>query len=301
MKKQIGIIGLGKMGSNIGKSLLEKGWEVVGYNRSREDTDAFVEEGGIGAYSYDEFVNKLQAPRVVWVMVPSGDPADSVLSGEEGILPHLEQGDFLIDAGNSNYKKTLERSHKIEEKGVRFIDCGVSGGPEGARNGACLMIGGNESTYESLKELWQSVAAPDAFQFFNGVGAGHFVKMIHNGIEYGMMQSIAEGFDILKNSEYSINLEDAARVYGQKSVIDSKLIHLMYKAFKEYGQGLDDVTGSATHSGEGEWSIQTAHEKGIEVPVIESSLKVRNKTIDNPSFQGKVIMALRNLFGGHSI
>lgn len=301
MKKQIGIVGLGKMGSNIGKSLVEKGWDVVGYNRTREDVDNFKSNGGRGAYSYEELVGSLDAPRIIWVMVPSGEAADSVLVGDEGVLPHLESGDYLIDAGNSNFKKTLQRSHKIEESGVRFIDCGVSGGPAGARNGACLMIGGNESTYEALRDLWVDVAAPEAFQFFNGVGAGHFVKMVHNGIEYGMMQSIAEGFDILKNADYNINLEDAARVYGKKSVIESNLINLTHKAFQQFGQELGEVSGKATHSGEGEWSVQTAHEKGIEVPVIENSLAVRNKTKNNPSFQGKIIMALRNLFGGHDI
>ncbi len=298
MKKQIGIVGLGKMGAGVARNFNDKSWDVIAYNRTESVTKEIESEGITGAYTYEEFVEKMEAPRVIWVMVPAGDATNEVI---RTILPLLEQGDTIIDAANSYFKNTKKISKEVIEKGIKFIDCGVSGGPYGARNGACLMIGGDKETYTNLEELFRDVAAPNAYQFFEGIGAGHFVKMVHNGIEYGMMQAIAEGFDVLKNVDYDLNLLDVTKIYSNRSVIESRLIDWMLKGFETYGQELDGVSGSASHSGEGEWTIKTAKEMGIDVPVIEDSLNVRIESQKKPSFQGKVISALRNMFGGHSI
>ncbi len=300
MKKQIGIIGLGKMGKGVALNLADDGWEVIAYNRTESVTKEVEEqsENITGAYSYEELVNQLDGPRVLWIMVPAGDPTRQVVSD---VLPLLEEEDIIIDAANSYFKDTLEMSKRITEKGVKFMDCGVSGGPSGARNGACLMIGGDQETYKYLEELFQDVADDEAYQFFPGIAAGHFVKMVHNGIEYGMMQAIAEGFDVMKNSEFDLDLKDVARIYSKRSVIESRLIDWMLKGFETYGEDLDEVSGSASHSGEGEWTIKTAKEMGIPVNVIEDSLNARIKSQENPSYQGKIISALRNMFGGHSI
>ena len=297
MKKQIGIIGLGKMGTGIARNLREKLWEVVAYNRTESVTKEIEKEGVIGAYTYEEFIDKLKAPKVIWIMVPAGDPTKKVINS---VLPLLDKGDFIVDAANSFYKNTQKISKKIEERGINFVDCGVSGGPSGAREGACLMVGGNVENYKFLEDLFRAVAAKNAYQFFPGTGAGHFVKMVHNGIEYGIMQAIAEGFDVIKNSGFNLNLKEVAKIYNNKSVIESRLIEFMYKGFEVYGEDLKNVSGSASHSGEGEWTIKTAEELGVEVEVIRSSLNARLKSQKNPSFQGKIISVLRNIFGGHA-
>lgn len=296
MKKQIGIIGLGKMGSGVARSLHEKSWEVIAFNRTESVTKEIEQEGITGAYSYDELISKLEAPRVVWVMVPAGEATNTVINE---ILPLLSKGDIIIDAANSYYKNTIEISKTIFEHGVKFMDCGTSGGPSGARNGACLMIGGDKETYEYLEELFIDLAAPGAYKFFEGIGAGHFVKMVHNGIEYGMMQAIAEGFDVLKNADYNLDLKSVAEIYSNQSVIESRLVSWLLDGFEKYGQELESISGSASHSGEGEWTIKTAKEMGIEVHVIEDSLTVRIQSQEKPSYQGKIISVLRNMFGGH--
>jgi 6-phosphogluconate dehydrogenase len=300
MKKQIGIIGLGKMGAGVARNLAEDGWQVIAYNRTESVTKQIENESGniTGTYSYEDLVGSLEGPRVVWVMVPARDPTKQVVAE---VLPLLEKGDIIIDAANSYFKDTIEMSKTITEEGVKFVDCGVSGGPSGARNGACLMIGGEKETYEYLEELFKAVADNDAYQFFEGTGSGHFVKMVHNGIEYGMMQSIAEGFDVMKQSNFNLDLKNVARIYSKRSVIESRLIDWMLKGFETYGEDLDGVSGTASHSGEGEWTIKTAKEMGIDVDVIEDSLNTRIKSEENPSYQGKIISALRNMFGGHSV
>ena len=289
------------MGANIARNFKNKGWEVVAYNRTAADTQEIEKEGIIGAYSYEELASKLESPRVVWVMVPSNDPATEVLVSDSGILPHLSEGDYLIDAGNSYFKNTKQRAEQVEAKGVHFVDCGVSGGPEGALKGACCMIGGIRSDFEYLEEAFRDVSAPDAYEFFEGHAAGHFVKMIHNGIEYGMMQSIAEGFDVMKNSEFNLSLVNVARIYGKQSVISSRLIDWTKEGFEKFGEDLSEVSGSAGHLGEGEWSIKTGQEMNIPVKVMEEAFNARLKSAENPSFQGKIISMLRNMFGGHSV
>ena len=303
MDKQIAVVGLGKMGGNIAVRLLEKGWEVSGYNVPHEVTKDYEKQGIKGTYSYKEITNVLKKPRLIWLMLPSA-VVDIVLFGksdEQSLLDLLDEGDTIIDGGNSLYKETIRRAKTVEEKGVKFIDVGVSGGPRGAREGACLMIGGDEKSFVHLEHLYKDLAAKDAYQFFSGNGAGHFVKMVHNGIEYGMMQAIAEGFSVLEESDFDIDLKKAADVYNHASVIESRLIGWLGDGFEEYGVDLEKVSGSVGHTGEAEWTIEAAKELSVETKVIEESLKFRKDSIDKPSYTGKLLSALRDMFGGHGV
>ena len=303
MNKQIAIIGLGKMGGGIALRLLEKGWDVTGYNVPHEVTKGYEKQGVNGAYSYKEIADRLEKPRLIWLMLPSAI-VDLVLFGksdEQSLLDLLDKGDTVIDGGNSLYKETIRRAKAVEEKGVKFIDVGVSGGPRGAREGACLMIGGDEKSFVNHEHLYKDLAAKDAYQFFRGSGAGHFVKMVHNGIEYGMMQSIAEGFAVMKESDFNIDLKKAADVYNHASVIESRLVGWLKDGFETYGVDLEDVSGSVGHTGEAEWTVGAAKELGVSTKIIEESLKFREESADKPSYTGKILSALRDMFGGHGV
>ena len=198
MQKEIGLIGLGKMGGSLALNLRDKGWKVVAFNRTSTVTEEYVKQGIDGIFDVKEFVIKLKKPRVVWLMLTAGDPTQNAIFGENGLVKILEEGDTIIEGGNSQYKKDNENANKLNKKGINYIDVGVSGGPGGARNGACLMIGGKKKTFKYLEPLFKDLAIKDGYKFFDGYGAGHFVKMVHNGIEYGMMQAIAEGFNVSK-------------------------------------------------------------------------------------------------------
>lgn len=319
-KRTIGIIGLGKMGGNVARRLVEQGWQVVGYNRSSEDTRALEPAGIIGAYSIEELVKSLRGeerrsnlgglstslrtnyPTVIWLMLPAGETVDQVI---KELAPLLKGGDTVIDAGNSFYKDSIRRAKELEDKGIHFLDVGFSGGPAGARNGGCLMIGGHRAGYEQLEPLFRdlSVHSPtgEGYQFFEGVGAGHFVKMVHNGIEYGMMQALAEGFAILRQSTYELNLTEVAKIYNRGSVIESRLTDWLQKAFELHGFELADVSGTVKHTGEGEWTMKTAKELGLTAKIIEGALEFRVLSEQNPSYTGKILSALREQFGGHSV
>jgi glucose-6-phosphate 1-dehydrogenase len=300
MKKQIGIVGLGKMGGNVAKRLVEKGWEVVGYNRTGSVTKEIETYGITGAYSLEELVKKLDTPRVVWIMVPEGEALDEMLFGDNGLENLLKKGDIIIDAGNSLYKNSQKRAARLKKKGINFVDVGVSGGPGGAKNGACLMVGGEKKMYEQLLPLFTDVAAPQSLEHFEGAGAGHFVKMIHNGIEYGMMQAIAEGFTILKKSQYNLDLSKVAAVYNKGSVIESRLIGWLQDGLRVFGEDFETVSGTVKHTGEGSWTIDAAKTLKVKAKIIEESLQFRIESEKNPSYTGKVLSALRNQFGGHN-
>ena len=301
MDKRIGVVGLGKMGGGIAAQLLEKDWQVVGFNRNPKVTEQFEREGLEGAVSLAELVGKLRPPRVVWVMVPAGKPVDDIVLGEDGLSSLLEPGDVVIDGGNSFYKDSVRRTERLAEKGIKFMDCGVSGGPVGARHGASLMIGGDRETYEWLRPLFSAIAAPSGEQFFDGVGAGHFVKMVHNGIEYGMMQAIAEGFAIMKESEYDLDLTRVADVYDHASVIESRLVGWLKSAYETFGEDLETLSGSVAHTGEAESTIETARELQVADSVIEAALRFRVASEDDPSYTGRILTALRGQFGGHAL
>lgn len=301
LKKEIGIIGLGKMGANTARLLIEKRWRVVGFNRSSEDTKRLEKEGLEGAYSLEEFASKLPTPRIVYLMLPAGEIIDEVLFGENGLHKLLSGGDIVVDAGNSFYKDTIERYEKLVVQGLRFTDVGTSGGPSGARTGASLMVGGKKEVFDYLLPLFLDLSTLEGVQFFEGIGAGHFVKMIHNGIEYGMMQSIAEGFNVLKESEYKLDLEKVAEIYNHGSVIESRLIGWLKDAFELHGENLKDVSGSVSHTGEGKWMVETAKELGLKAKIIEEALKFRVESEKDPSFVGKILSSLREQFGGHKV
>lgn len=301
INKRIGIVGLGKMGGNLARQLMEKGWRVWGYNRSPELTKSLHSTGLNGAFSLERLIKSLPAPRLIWLMVPAGKPVDETLFGQEGLVTFLKKGDIVVDGGNSFYKDSVARFKKLKKKGIHFVDVGVSGGPAGARSGAALMIGGEKEIFQKLEPLFHDLAPHRSYQFFAGAGAGHFVKMVHNGIEYGMMQALAEGFAILKKARYKLNLSQVADVYNHGSVIESRLVGWLKNALELHGEGLKEVAGSVGHTGEGAWTVNTAREFKIKTKIIEESLKFRINSAKNPSFMGKILAALREQFGGHSI
>lgn len=299
LKKEIGIVGLGKMGGNLARRLMEKGWEVLGYDRSGELLKTLEAEGLRGAAGYKEMAAALPSPRIIWLMVPAA-AVDETLFGAGGFAEILSPGDILIDGGNSFYKEAVERSKKLKEKGIRYLDAGTSGGPSGARNGACLMIGGEREAFEKTESLFADLAREDGYRFFEGAGAGHFVKMVHNGIEYGMMQAIAEGFEILKKSSYDLDLTKVAEIYNRGSVVESRLTEWLEGALKLHGQELKDISSTVAHTGEGAWTVETGKEMGIEARVIADALQFRIDSEKNPRYAGKVLSALRGAFGGHA-
>ncbi len=294
---QIGYIGLGKMGLGQVQLLCEKGWEVVVWNRSEEPRAVAKKAGAHTVATLPELVQALKKPQVIWLMVPHAVVDDVLVE----LLPNLSKGDTIIDGGNSFYKDSMRRAKELRRKGVNFMDSGTSGGPAGARNGACLMIGGDKKVFKRYEQLFKDLAAPGAYAYFGEAGAGHFVKMVHNGIEYGMMQAIGEGFDVMKRSAFKLPLGTIAQLYNKGSVIESKLVGWLAKAYAEYGENLKDISGEVSHSGEGLWTVETAKELHVPVKIIEESLKFRVKSKGNPSYTGQVVSALRNQFGGHSV
>ena len=306
---KIGIIGLGKMGANLARQLHKKGWRVIGFNKTSETTEGLETEGIAGAYSLSEFVGKLSKPRIIWLMVPAGKPVDEVIFGpstslgvnKDGLIHLLDKGDVIIDGGNSFYKNSIARYKKLKKRGIHFIDAGVSGGPKGALEGASIMIGGDRNIFKILEPLFRDLAAPNAYQFFEGAGMGHFVKMVHNGIEYGMMQSLAEGFATMKKYSSKLDLKRVANVYNHKSVIESRLVGWLEDAFEKYGKDLNGASGSVSHTGEGEWTVKIAKELKVSTPVIKDAFNFRVRSAKKPSYTGKILSALRNQFGSHDI
>ncbi|PIQ77168.1 6-phosphogluconate dehydrogenase (decarboxylating) [Candidatus Peregrinibacteria bacterium CG11_big_fil_rev_8_21_14_0_20_46_8] len=296
---KIGYLGLGKMGYAMCENLLEHDWEVVAYNRSTEKAEqlAAAYEKAHAAPTLEDLIAKLPKPRLVWVMVPNSAVEEML----KKLVPLLEEGDTVIDGGNTFYKETVERAKWIEEHGVNFLDVGVSGGPGGARKGACMMIGGNDEIFKQHEKLFKDTCVEHGYGYFGKHGAGHFVKMVHNGIEYGMMQAIGEGFEVLKKSDFNLDLKKAAEVYNHGSVITSSLIGWLESAYEKHGVDLDTISGEVSHSGEGQWTVEAAREMNIPVPIIEGSLRFRVDSQGNPSYTGQVVSTLRNQFGGHDV
>jgi len=295
MNKKIGYIGLGKMGFNMVERLLGLGYFFTVYDKNPDTVAKAVGIGAEGSESVTALVKSMESPRLIWIMSPH-QTVDEILTE---MLPYLKQGDTVIDGGNSPYRESVRRGKELEEKGIRFLDVGVSGGPGGARDGACLMIGGKREVYQEYENLFADISAKDAYAHMGKCGAGHFTKMIHNGIEYGMMQAIAEGFDILKKSDFDLSMKDVAILYNHRSVVESRLIGWAGNAFEQYGDNLEKISGEVGATGEGLWSVEEAKRLNIPVPVIGASVEFRNKSKNNPSYQGKILSALRNQFGGH--
>lgn len=299
---RIGFIGLGKMGKNIVLNLLDHGIEVVAWNRTRENVMEVEKADAIGAETVENLVSKLEPPRTIWLMLPAGEVTDEFI---DKLLPLLQKEDLIIDGANSFYKDTLRRTAKIRPTGIHFMDIGVSGGPGGARNGACLMIGGEKQDVDRIMEVIKATAAPDAWGHFGPVGSGHFAKMVHNGIEYGMMEAIGEGAAVLKYGPFKLDLVEVFRVYNHRSVIESRLVGWTHEALGE-DSDLKDTSSEIKSSGEGEWTIKVAKELGIDVPVIEDSFKVRQASGNDPEdspegFRNKVVSAQRGKFGQHEV
>jgi len=293
------MIGLGRMGMNMAKRLLQGGHEVIAYNRTPKKTDDLVKEGAIGAYSLSEVVEKLSMPRVLWIMLPAGSAVDEHIDQLKDLL---SPNDILVDGGNTYYKDDIRRSHLLAEKGVRFVDAGVSGGIWGLEVGYCLMVGGAKETYDHLEPIFKTLAPEEGYLYCGAIGAGHFVKMVHNGIEYGMMQAYGEGFEILEASPYgeSLNYADVAHLWNQGSVVRSWLLELAESAFAK-NQKLSDIRGYVEDSGEGRWTVQQAIETGVSAPAITLALMRRFRSQVQDPFSDKVVAALRREFGGHAV
>ena len=296
---EIAMIGLGRMGMNMVRRLLKGGHQVIAYNRTPNKTDQIVKEGAIGAYSLSELVEKLSPPRVVWLMLPAGPTIDDHLGQLKDLL---SEGDMVIDGGNTYFKDDIRRAEMLEEKGIQFVDAGVSGGIWGLKVGYCTMVGGRKEDYEYLEPVFKTLAPEDGYLYCGATGAGHFVKMVHNGIEYGMMQAYGEGFDILEASPYAESLKyaEVAHLWNQGSVIRSWLLELAEAAFKKDPK-LSDIRGYVEDSGEGRWTVQQAVETGVSAPVISLSLFRRFRSREEDAYSDKVIAALRREFGGHAV
>ena len=295
---QIGYIGLGKMGKNMVLHLLDKGHEVVAWNRSPEPRIEVEKAGAKTVSTIEELVQSLATPRVVWLMLPAGSVTTDMI---DQLSTLLSPDDILIDGSNNFYQNSMAHAEKLKAKGIHFFDAGVSGGPAGARNGACVMVGGDADVLNRVESLFIDVAAPGAYRFFPGAGAGHFVKMVHNGIEYGMMQAIGEGFEVLKAAPFHLDLQQVAELYNNGSVIESRLVGWLVSGYQKHGTDLQDISGSVAHSGEGQWTVETAKKLNIPVPIIEKSLQFRIDSQTKPSYTGQVVSVLRNEFGGHEV
>jgi 6-phosphogluconate dehydrogenase len=285
---KLGMVGLGRMGGNMTKRLERNGHEVATYARS----------GGGTAVTLEELVGQLEPRRAVWLMIPAGDPTEQAVKTLTGLL---EPGDIIVDGGNSNFRDSQRRSALAREHGIGYVDAGVSGGIWGLENGYCLMVGGERDDVEQLEPAFRTLAPEDGYAHVGPSGAGHFVKMVHNGIEYGLMQAYAEGFEILKASEFELDLHEIAGIWRYGSVVRSWLLELLYNAFEQDGNELEGIAGYVEDSGEGRWTIFEAINESVPAPVIASSLFARFASRQDESFGAKINAALRKQFGGHAV
>ncbi len=294
---QIGLIGLGKMGFNLGLNMLHHKHDVSAFDLNQGALEAIAQKGVKTSSSIEQLLSSLKGKKVVWLMIPAGDPVDLTIAT---LTPLLKAGDIIIDGGNSNYKDSIRRSKQLQEKAIDFLDCGTSGGMEGALHGVCAMIGGKKEAFNYCEGFFKDISVPSGYLYCGPSGSGHFVKMIHNGIEYGMMQAIAEGFEVLHKSEFDLNLESVAGVWNHGSVVRSWLMELTENALSKDPK-LETIKGIMHSSGEGKWTLETALEKQIATPVIALSLMMRYRSLQDDTFSGKIIAALRNEFGGHAV
>lgn len=294
---EIGMVGLGKMGYQLALNLLDKQHKVIAHDANKEILAKIKTEGVTAADSLGELVQSLTPPRTVWLMLPAGEITETVFTE---LLSSLENGDRIIDGGNAHYKDSIERGKQCKDKGVYFFDCGTSGGTDGARNGACTMVGGDAAVFKELEPIFNDLTVKNGYLYTGEVGSGHFLKMVHNGIEYGMMQAIGEGFDLLEKSPFSYDYEKVAKVWNNGSVIRSWLMELTENAFSKDSH-LDQIRGVMQSSGEGKWTVETALDLQTAAPVITLALMMRYRSLEDDTFTGKVVAALRNEFGGHAV
>ncbi len=297
---QIGLIGLGKMGMNMAQRLVRGGHDVVGTARSAASVQEAERFGVIGAHTVQELVSKLSAPRAVWVMVPAGQATEDVINS---LIPLLKAGDVIIDGGNSNYKDSMRHAEMLKEHGLGFLDCGTSGGVWGLTEGYSLMIGGEPETAERLRPIFDTLASTpnEGWGRVGPAGAGHFTKMVHNGIEYGMMQAFAEGFEILHSKqEFNLDLHQVSQIWQKGSVVRSWLLDLIERVM-ETDQSLDGLEAYVNDSGEGRWTVFEAIDLNVAAPVITASLQRRIRSRQAEPYSDKLVAAMRNQFGGHEV
>jgi 6-phosphogluconate dehydrogenase len=293
---RLALIGLGKMGYNMTLRLLEGGHEVVAIDRNVEVARELSTKGSVFAEDTAKGIAKLQSPRVVWIMVPA-EVTDAVI---EDVASHLAKGDVVIDGGNSNWKDSRVRAERLAARGIQFCDAGTSGGVWGLKNGYCLMVGGAPEAVKICEPIFKTLAPADGYAHVGPAGAGHYVKMVHNGIEYGLMQAYAEGFEIMKTAPYKLDLHKIADIWGHGSVVRSWLLELLESALAE-DSDLGAIKGWVADSGEGRWTVQAAIDQDVPAPIITLSLQARFRSRQQESFGAKILAALRNQFGGHAV
>ncbi len=294
---KIGMIGLGKMGYSLALNMRDHGHNVVAYSRNPEKADAFSAEGLEGTSELQSFAEAIPGRKLVWLMVPAGEPVERIISQ---LNPLLKEGDIIVDGGNSHYRDSARRSSELLQRGIHYVDAGISGGPSGARSGACMMIGADESIYNYLVPLLDDLCLEDGHLRVGDSGAGHYVKMIHNGIEYGMMQAIAEGFELMDSGPYDLDYHKLARLWNNGSVIRSWLIELTADIFAA-DPGLEKILGVAGSSGTGKWTVEEALLRQVPVPAITQALFARYRSEQENAFSARLIAGLRHEFGGHEV
>lgn len=297
---ELAMVGLGKMGANMTSRLLRGGHRIVVYDLNEAAIQKAATEGAIGTHSFAELVQNLQAPRAVWLMVPSGDPTEKTMIA---VAEQLAAGDVIIDGGNSNYKDSIRRAALLKERGIHFVDVGTSGGIWGLTEGYSLMVGGDKAVVARLNPIFATLApaADQGWGYVGPHGAGHFVKMVHNGIEYGLMQAYAEGFELMqKKRELALDLPQIAEIWRHGSVVRSWLLDLTADALKE-NPSLDGIAAYVTDSGEGRWTVAEAIDLAVSIPVISMALQRRFRSRDEAPFSDKLLAAMRNQFGGHAV
>jgi 6-phosphogluconate dehydrogenase len=285
---QLGMVGLGRMGSGMTKRLERDGHELRTYDHSKEST----------ASSLEELAQQLDTPRAVWLMIPAGEATEDTV---QQLLASLDREDVIVDGGNSFFRDSRRRHEEASARGIHFVDVGVSGGIWGLEIGFCLMAGGDDEPVKRLEPIFHSLAPEEGYAHVGAPGAGHFVKMIHNGIEYGLMQAYAEGFEIMYHSDYDLDLSEIAGIWRNGSVVRSWLLELLYSALEEHGDALEDIAGYVEDSGEGRWTITEAINENVPAPVISAALFARFASRREINFAAKVAAALRNQFGGHAV
>ncbi|MDP9342831.1 MAG: decarboxylating 6-phosphogluconate dehydrogenase [Actinomycetota bacterium] len=294
---KLGMVGLGRMGGNMTVRLVRDGHEVVAYGRSPQTVERVVESGAIGASSLEDLVGKLEAPRTVWLMIPAGAPTEQTI---ESLRKMLQAGDTIIDGGNSFWRDSVRRADELAGDGIHFLDCGTSGGIWGLANGYCLMVGGAKEAFDRNEPIFATLAPEGGYAYMGRPGSGHFVKMVHNGIEYGMLAAYGEGFEILRASDFELDLPAIAGIWRYGSVVRSWLLELLVEAFSK-DPGLDGIKGYVEDSGEGRWTVFAAMDENVPAPITALSLFLRFASRQDESYAAKVIAALRNEFGGHAV
>ncbi len=294
---RLGFVGLGKMGGNMVRRLLAGGHEIVAYARSADSIREAESGGAVGARSLPELCGKLPAPRAVWLMIPAGKPVEDTIGQLAGLL---SAGDVLVDGGNSRFSDSARHASDLAGKGIGFLDAGTSGGVWGLKNGYCLMVGGKAEHFKMLEPALATLAPPDGYAHVGPSGAGHYVKMVHNAVEYTMLQGYGEGFEMLRASGYDLELPQVARLWTHASVVRSWLLDLLVRAF-EQDPKLADIKGYVEDSGEGRWTLHEAIERAVPTPALADALFARFSSRQAESFSAKIIAALRNQFGGHAV